>query len=289
MPPGAPSIDSEVCRFHKNWFITSTIGPQVNSSANSSHRRVGARQACQGSSLNVHTLIPSFPHPKPSRLTSISSFQLSTPISPNMPPMKHHATPESESSSLPSNIPEGFTFRTYQREDLARSAIHDGAIIAWDPGLGKTLTIFAWPYLKHARRVLIVAPASLHDQIRREGNSKFGANVTPIPDQETALSLMRLGQLPLPGHQSWVNGHWEDKKRTSSSSPMTNDQSTNDSAALPTFFLTDCRWLGYNGGDEWAAGDADITDVIRQRRLAVIVRHFGMGNGELGHPPPDPL
>ncbi|MEI6656013.1 MAG: SNF2-related protein [Verrucomicrobiota bacterium] len=174
-----------------------------------------------------------------------------------------------------------FAFRSYQREDLARSAVHDGAIIAWDPGLGKTMAIFAWPYLKHAKRVLIVAPASLHDQIKREGESKFGTSVTPIPDQETALTLMRSGKLPLPGHQSMVNGHWEDKNRTSS--PMTSDQSTSDSAALPRFFITDYRWLGYNGGDEWSDGEGDITDVIRRRRMAVIARHFGMPASAVGN------
>lgn len=165
---------------------------------------------------------------------------------------------------------EGFAFRSYQREDLARSAIHDGAIIAWDPGLGKTMAIFAWPFLKQAKRTLIVAPASLHDQIMCEGSSKFGITVTPIPNQDTALSLMRSGKLPLPGSEK------ETPASSSASSPMTHDQSTHDSSALPTFFLTDYRWLGYNGGDEWSEANAEITDVIRQRRLAVIARHFGM-------------
>ena len=168
--------------------------------------------------------------------------------------------PVSHSSSLPPSVspssvsPPVFTFRSYQREDLARSAIHDGAIIAWDPGLGKTLAIFAWPYLKHSRCTLIVAPASLHDQISREGESKFGVTVTPIPDQATALSLMRSGKLPLP---------------SPSLAPCV-------SPDLPAFFLTDYRWLGYNGGDEWSSVNSVVTDVIRQRRLAIIARHFGM-------------
>ena len=179
--------------------------------------------------------------------------------------MKSTITPAEESSSpdnfspITDNI---FSFRSYQREDLARSAVHDGAIIAWDPGLGKTMAMFAWPYLKKARRVLIVAPASLHDQIIKEGESKFRTTVTPIPDQEAAYALMRSGKLPLPG---------------SSSSLLS---SVSESSVLPDFFLTDYRWLGYNGGDEWSAGSEDsdipVTDVVRRRRMAVIARFFGM-------------
>ena len=188
--------------------------------------------------------------------------------------MKFHATPAEESSALASSslascVSERFAFRTYQRDDLARSAIHDGAIIAWDPGLGKTMAIFAWPYLKQARRVLIIAPASLHDQIIKEGLDKFGSAVIPIPDQATALHLMRSGKLPLPGSQI------SNLKSQISNPP-----------ALPEFFITDYRWLGYNGGDEWASGehgDADfpVTDVQRRRRMAVIARHFGLSGLDL--------
>ena len=177
---------------------------------------------------------------------------------PTTPPLHHSTTP---------TLPAPFAFRSYQREDLARSAIHDGAIIAWDPGLGKTMAIFAWPFLKHAERVLIVAPASLHDQIKREGESKFGCHVTSIPDQDTALSLMRSGKLPLPGRQS------------SPSDPSDlSDLSDLSDSSLPRFFITDYRWLGYNGGDEWAP----VTDVTRRRRMSVIARYFGMQSTALG-------
>jgi hypothetical protein len=173
------------------------------------------------------------------------------------------------------NDSDRFAFRSYQKEDLARSAVHDGAVIAWDPGLGKTMAIFAWPYLKGAKRVLIVAPASLHDQIIKEGADKFRTAVTPIPDQETALNLMRSGKLPLPGSSS-----------SSSSGLWSLDSGV--SSALPTFFLTDYRWLGYNGGDEWAAGEKNVndeykvTDVIRRRRMAVIARFLGMASAAIG-------
>ncbi len=215
------------------------------------------------------------------------------PLLANLPAAKPAAPKQAVPSSLPSKInnpqssiinpplPAPFSFRTYQLEDLARSAIHDGAVIAWDPGLGKTMAIFAWPYLKQSLRTLIVAPASLHDQIIREGATKFHTTVTSIPDQETALSLMRSGKLPLPGHGSRVTGHG------SESSPITHYPSTHDTSALPTFFITDYRWLGYNGGDEWPAGhgstdDFKVTDIIRRRRIAVIARYFGMASDAIG-------
>lgn len=152
-----------------------------------------------------------------------------------------------------------FHFRSYQREDLARTAIHDGAIIAWDPGLGKTMAMFSWPFLKGSRRTLIVAPAALHQQIITEGREKFRCNVMPITDQECALSLMRSGSLPLPG------------------APAIEPDPTTQH--MPTFFITDYRWLGYNGGDEWSTeGELGImvSEIQRSRRMAYIARHFGM-------------
>lgn len=175
--------------------------------------------------------------------------------------MRSLIQPESEFPAAPSRDP--FAFRDYQKEDLARSAIHDGAVLAWDPGLGKTMAIFAWPYLKNSRRTLIVAPAALHDQIIKEGREKFGETVIPIPDQDAAIALMRSGKLPFPG--------------------STMDRFVKHSNHLPEYFITDYRWLGYNGGDEWAAGESGddefpVTDIQRRRRMAVIARHFGMSD-----------
>jgi len=55
-------------------------------------------------------------------------------------------------------------FKPFQREDLARAAMHDGAIIGWEPGLGKTFGAFAWPLIKQATRCLQVVPGGLHRQ-----------------------------------------------------------------------------------------------------------------------------
>ena len=160
--------------------------------------------------------------------------------------MKSHLTPESDFASLPQSL---FSFRTYQKEDLARAALHDGAIIGWDPGMGKTMAIFTLPFLKKSRFTLIVAPAGLHEQIIDEGSEKFGVTVTPLPDQETALRLMRDGILPLPGKQ---------------------DPSNPSNPSDPSFFITSYNWLGYNGADEWQPDEP--TELLRLRRLTVLRR-----------------
>jgi hypothetical protein len=208
------------------------------------------------------------------------------PITPNpkpLPPetsttMKSNITPESEFGSssplascvLQSCVSERFAFRTYQKDDLARAAMHDGAIIGWDPGLGKTMAIYALPFLKNSALTLIVAPAGLHEQIMDEGRDKFGIQVTPIPDQDTALRLMREGILPLPGSQD------------PNSSLLSSVSQSSVSSAEPRFFITSYTWLGYNGGDEWA-GSTEANELIRARRLTILRRCAEFPDGALAH------
>jgi SNF2 family DNA or RNA helicase len=116
--------------------------------------------------------------------------------------------------------PSTFRFRQYQKEDLARAALMDGAIFSWDQGLGKTVAAFVWPMLKKARRVLIVSPGSIHRQTIEEGRSKFGIETTPINNQSDALALLNTESL-----------------KTENS---------------PSFFITSYQTLGFNGADEWA-------------------------------------
>ncbi|MDR1282428.1 MAG: DEAD/DEAH box helicase [Opitutaceae bacterium] len=74
-------------------------------------------------------------------------------------------------------------FKQFQKEDLARAACRNGAILAWDPGLGKGLAAFAWPLIKQARRTLIVAPEGLHLQLRDTGREFFGIHVLGLKNQ----------------------------------------------------------------------------------------------------------
>lgn len=135
--------------------------------------------------------------------------------------------------AAPQELRQEFRFRQFQREDIAVAAMHDGAIIAWDPGMGKTMALFSWPILKQARRVLIVAPASLHDQIRTEGRDKFKVECIVIRNQEVAAELIRKGIIP------------------TATTPANDEEPY---SGMPQFFITDYRWLGYNGADEWKQG-----------------------------------
>lgn len=126
-----------------------------------------------------------------------------------------------------------FTFRPYQREDLARSALMPGVVFSWEQGLGKTLAAFAWPMLKGARNVLIVAPGGLHAQIIREGREKFGVTVRRLPDIDTALA--------------------DDDLRSRILTPSQPNQepgTKNQELLSPLFYLTSYTELGMNGADE---------------------------------------
>src|ERR1019366_6482100 len=74
--------------------------------------------------------------------------------------------------------------KQFQREDLARAALHDGLILGLDTGLGKTICAYVWPILKvgllrrngkpvrpicPAEPVLLITSGDLHDQIISEG------------------------------------------------------------------------------------------------------------------------
>ena len=104
--------------------------------------------------------------------------------------------------------------KLFQKQDLARAALHNGLILSWDTGLGKTWAIYLWLLLKvgytierledggwklgdqpgylrpgklagvtlppTAKRlrpkapVLIIAPGDLHQQIVDEAWDRFG-------------------------------------------------------------------------------------------------------------------
>ena len=95
--------------------------------------------------------------------------------------------------------------KVFQKEDLARSALHDGLIFGWETGLGKTLSMYIWPLLKvglhrgkdgnparpvcPAEPVLFIASGDLHDQIIAEGIKHFRTSPKPLDSQEAFLNL----------------------------------------------------------------------------------------------------
>jgi hypothetical protein len=88
--------------------------------------------------------------------------------------------------------------KLFQKQDLARAALHDGLILSWDTGLGKTWAMFLWPMLKAgctktnselrpAKPVLIVAPGDLHQQIADEAWTHFRIHPVPLDSQEAFM------------------------------------------------------------------------------------------------------
>lgn len=107
-----------------------------------------------------------------------------------------------------------FKFKQFQREDYARIAMHDGAILGHDTGLGKTIAMFTWPLLKlgwlgpevpnpfgrndrlrPARPVLLVVPGDGHDQTDDESIKHFKTKAVRLDSQETFLKLSSLQTL----------------------------------------------------------------------------------------------
>lgn len=111
------------------------------------------------------------------------------------------------------------TLKPFQIEDLARAALQDGAIIAWEPGMGKSLAAIAWPLVKKARRTLIVAPGSLHHQLSISAAKFFNVFLRPLRTIEEFHDR---------------NLH----RPPSATGP-------------PEFYVTSYQALGLNGGDEW--------------------------------------
>ena len=78
-----------------------------------------------------------------------------------------------------------FPFRPkpFQRDHIARLCLLDQALVAWEPGLGKTAIAFLWPMLRGARRTLIICPSSMILQTRRFAKSKFKLDVTGLSSE----------------------------------------------------------------------------------------------------------
>ncbi len=106
--------------------------------------------------------------------------------------------------------------KQFQKQDLARAGLHNGLILSWDTGLGKTWAMFLWPLLKCGHDVvhsltneimaaggavapvaldaalcrirpklpvLIIAPGDLHAQITAEAWSHFRIRVILLDSQ----------------------------------------------------------------------------------------------------------
>jgi hypothetical protein len=100
-------------------------------------------------------------------------------------------------------------FKTFQLDDYSRLALVPGAVLGHDTGLGKGIAAFTIPLLwlgwhdaappiVPKGRILLVIPGGLHRRMIKEARSKFGINLTLLPDQKTFLDLTKNGSQPLP-------------------------------------------------------------------------------------------
>lgn len=142
-----------------------------------------------------------------------------------------------------------FRFRKYQRDDLARSTLHDGLVFAWDTGLGKTAAIFGWSWLLHpdCRAVLIVAPGGLHDQIIADAQDLFGIEVKRLYSQDDFRRDPMLQAI----HLAQVNG---------APHPLSK-------AHRPCYWITSYIDLGFSGADEWTPKEDEDGELIIGHRL----------------------
>ena len=134
--------------------------------------------------------------------------------------------------------------KTFQIEDLARAACVDGAIIAWEQGLGKSLAAVALAIIKEAKRSLIICPASLQLQITASSAKFFGKSLRPVTSLEDFYRL----KLDKP-HKG-----------------------------PPRIYVTSYTALGLNNGDEWSPtfghkGEFHDSKVLRNRRKAYCLAH----------------
>jgi SNF2 family DNA or RNA helicase len=129
--------------------------------------------------------------------------------------------------------------------------MRDGCILAHDTGLGKSLAAFAVPLIKdQVKRVLIVAPESLHLQLKETARNFFGLSALPLTNQEQFYDW---------GLQ------WP-------ADPLA-------AGERPQFFITTYQALGHNGADEWPADKDDDGFPIETAQLVerrkVMLRESG--------------
>jgi hypothetical protein len=147
--------------------------------------------------------------------------------------------------------------KPFQTQDLARAALHDGLILSWDTGLGKTWALFLWPLLKvrfHPEGdtivpnapVLIIAPGDLHKQIADEGWNHFRVRVQTLDSQETFIQLTR-----------------------QPNSALTHQDASGRPVLPPAFYITSYTQLASNGVQKLPDPDDYPDPVALQQHLCL--------------------
>lgn len=104
----------------------------------------------------------------------------------------------------------GFKFKQFQVEDLARLIVKRRAILAWEQGLGKSLAglTFAEAFARLGDKdtVLLIVPQDLIPQWQREAKKFFNRELTVISDVADALKVRKH---ILSGGTGWYISYYE--------------------------------------------------------------------------------
>jgi hypothetical protein len=175
---------------------------------------------------------------------------------------------------IQSCMPAALRFKEFQRHDYARLACTDGAVLAHDPGLGKTWAAIVLSLLKCGfakipapicnlkseicnaglrpkGAVLIVAPGDLHQQMIDEAFAVFGVAITRLDSQDTFLKLCAAHRTATKNTRDFPDGlgakegvYHGDTRPTEQQRPSGKDPYY---SLPPGFYLTSFHELGING------------------------------------------
>ena len=150
--------------------------------------------------------------------------------------------------SLEELVGNGFRFKSFQRRDLSRAGLHDGLILGFVPGLGKTLAGIAWALMKvglhpqangtllPAAPVLIVAPENLHAQMIQDYGQLFGAAMPEVIELDSQETFLKLSPLKPGWYISSFTQIAMNKVRSIPSVPENNGMDDGALAVLMKFF-----------------------------------------------------
>ena len=153
--------------------------------------------------------------------------------------------------------------KLFQKQDLARAALHDGLILSWDTGLGKTWAMFLWPMLKvgFTRSAIDPLSASCSDGERdgvRCPNSTLNPQLHPECLRGSTLNPLKPVLIIAPGdlHQQIADEAWThfrirpvplDSQETFTKLISPVSRFTFHASLPPAFYITNYTQLTTNG------------------------------------------
>lgn len=183
-----------------------------------------------------------------------------------------------------------FQFHHYQKDDIARLAMHEGGILGWEPGLGKTIAMFTWPQLKAAFATDETDAAQEPRMTRMHTDATQGAeypckSVSSVVKKSVALRCLVVAP---EGLHAQITREAKEKFGIALRPLKTQADAIRDAelnraicdtmqgreSTVTGWWLTSYSQLGFNGGDEWAeewdehTGESLLTPKLLKQRAA---------------------